>query len=137
MNSDLLLTLLIPTLVAVTSWFAGSWLSARRDRTNKSRDLRVHYLIEAYRRLSAATQRQLNAEYFADIDSAIVDVQLFGTPAQIAATQTFARQLAEHREARVDALLASLRDELRDELKLGHVRGPIVCVRPTFEEQNK
>jgi hypothetical protein len=121
----------------VASWFAGSWLSARRDRSNKRRDLRVHYLIEAYRRLSTVTQQQLNAEYFADIDSAILDIQLFGTADQISAAQTFAEQLAEHREAQVDRLLASLRDELRDELMLGRVAGPIVCLRPNFELDRK
>ena len=137
MNSHPLVTLLIPTLVAVASWFAGSSLSARRDRANKRRDLRVQYLIEAYRRLSTATQRELNAEYFAAMDSAIVDIQLFGTPNQILAAQTFAKHLADHRVAQVDKLLASLRDDLRDELKLEHVEGAFVCLRPTFELEQK
>jgi len=53
-----MLTLLIPTAIAIVSWFVGSWLSVRRDRANKRRDLRVQYLIEAYRRLSTATNRK-------------------------------------------------------------------------------
>ena len=51
-----MLTLLIPTVVAIVSWFVGSWLSVSRDRANKRRDLRVQYLVEAYRRLEAAGQ---------------------------------------------------------------------------------
>lgn len=53
-----MLTLLIPTVVAIVSWFVGSWLSVTRDRANKRRDLRVQYLIEAYRRLATATERK-------------------------------------------------------------------------------
>jgi hypothetical protein len=114
-----MLTLLIPTAVAIVSWFVGSWLSVRRDRANKRRDLRVQYLIEAYRRLATSTNRQeTDTAYFASLDSALVDAQLFGSEGQIAAVQEFAKQLAEQREAQLDKLLSSLRNDLRKELKL-------------------
>ncbi len=110
------------TIVAVISWFIGGWLAVRRDRSNKRRDLRVQYLIEAYRRLANGTERkETNAEYFADMDSALVDVQLFGSPDQTEAAQKFAKQLAEHRVAQSTELLASLRSDLRDKLKLERV----------------
>lgn len=68
MSSHPVVALLIPTLVAVVSWFVGSWLAVRRDRANKRRDLRVQYLIEAYRRLAKATERkETDAAYFADL----------------------------------------------------------------------
>jgi hypothetical protein len=137
-NSHPLVTLLIPTAVAVASWFIGSWLSERRDRANKRRDLRVQYLIGAYRRLATATERkETDAAYFADLDSALVDVQLFGSADQIAAAQRFAKELAEHRAAQLTELLASLRDDLREELKLNRVKGPLVVLRPTFDEKKK
>jgi len=124
MNLGTLVALLIPTLVAVVSWFVGSWLAAKRDRANKRRDLRVEYLIEAYRRLATATERkETNAEYFADLDSAIVDVQLFGSADHILAAQKFAKQLAEHRMAQLSELLASLRDDPREEVEVGARRG--------------
>jgi hypothetical protein len=137
-KSHPLVTLLIPTAVAVASWFIGSWLSVRRDRANKRRDLRVQYLIEAYRRLATATEREeTGAAYFADLDSALVDVQLFGSADQIAAAQKFAKQLADHRAAQLSELLASLRDDLREELKLESVEGPLVVLRPTFDAKEK
>jgi hypothetical protein len=138
MNVHPLLTLLIPTVVAIVSWFAGSWLSVRRDRANKRRDLRVQYLIEAYRRLATATNRkekETDAEYFAELDSAIVDVQLFGSADQIAFAQQFARELAEHRVAQLDKLLSSLRHDLRKELKLKRIEGPIVVLRSGFDNK--
>jgi hypothetical protein len=110
----------------------------RRDRANKRRDLRVQYLIEAYRRLATATERkETDADYFADLDSAIVDVQLFGSAEQIAAAQKFAKQLAERRMAQLSELLASLRDDLREELKLERVEGSIMVLRPTFDAKEK
>jgi len=132
------LTLLIPTFVAIVSWFVGSWLSVRRGRANKRRDLRVQYLIEAYRRLSTATERkETDAAYFASLDSAIVDVQLFGSADQIAAAQKFAKQLAAHRTAQLVDLLSSLRNDMRKELQLEHVEGSIVVLRPSFDNKGK
>jgi hypothetical protein len=94
----------------------------------------VQYLIEAYRRLSTATERkETDAAYFASLDSAIVDLQLFGSADQIAAAQKFAKQLAEHRTAQ----LVELRDDLRKELKLERVGGPIVVLRPSFDNKGK
>ena len=128
-----MLTLLIPTAVAIVSWFVGSWLSVRRDRANKRRDLRVQYLIEVYRRLATATNRkETDAAYFAHG----VDVQLFGSEDQIPAAQEFAKQLAERREAQLDKLLSILRNDLRRELELERVDGPIVVLRPTFNNKD-
>ena len=138
MNSHPLITLLVPTVVAVVSWFIGSSLAVRRDRANKRRDLRVQYLIDAYRRLATATERkETDAAYFADLDSALVDVQLFGSADQTAAAQRFAKQLAEYRAAELSELLASLRDDLRQELKLERVEGALVVLSPTFDPKQK
>jgi len=69
------------------------------------------------------------------LDSAIVDVQLFGSADQISAAQQFARELAELRVAQLDRLLASLRNDLRKELRLERVEGPIVVLRPAFDKE--
>jgi hypothetical protein len=128
-RSHPLLTLLIPTVVAIVSWFVGSWLSVRRDRANKRRDLRVQYLIEAYRRLVTASNRNPSQSQFEDLESAVDDIQLFGTPKQVAAAQEFARRMAEDREAPLDMLLADLRADLRKELKLDPIEGDRVFLR--------
>jgi hypothetical protein len=45
------------------------------------------------------------------------------------ASKKFAKELGEHRVAQLAELLASLRDDLREELKLDRVEGPLVfCV---------
>ncbi len=138
MNSHPLITLLVPTLVAVVSWFAGSWLSARRDRANKRRDLRIQYLIGAYRRLADATERKdLSATFWADLGSAFLDVQLFGSADQIVAAHEFADDLVKHGHGQLVGLLSSLREDLREELKLEPVEGQIRVLRPVFAANEK
>ena len=130
MNSHPLITLLIPTLVAVVSWFVGGWLSVRRDRANKRRDTRVSYLIEAYRRLEAGSNRaKPTPSSRKAIESAIADIQLFGSARQVAAAQEFARRMAEVSEASLDDLLLDLRDDLRKELQLEPVKGRLKFLR--------
>ena len=124
-----MLTLLVPTVVAIVSWFVGSWLSVRRDRANKRRDLRVQYLIEAYRRLVTASNRDPSPSQFVDLESAVDDIQLFGTPKQVAAAQEFARKMAQHHEASLGGLLADVRADLRKELKLDPIEGNRVFLR--------
>ena len=129
MNAHPLLTLLIPTVVAIVSWFVGSWLSVRRDRSNKRRDLRVQYLIEAYRRLQNAGHRPPVPPYSSDMESAIADIQLFGTGDQAIAAKKLATDLAEQGSASLDDLLLSLRSELRRELHLEQIAGGITHLR--------
>ena len=136
MNSQLLLTLLVPTLVAVASWFIGSWLSVRRDRATKRRDLIVQHLIDAYRQLAKATNRVELDLHLAHLDAAIVDIQLFGNAEQIAAAQAFARQLADHQVADLGNLLSSLRNELRQELRHADIAGPVVVLRQKVGQEN-
>jgi len=131
-----MLTLLIPTLVAVVSWFVGNWLSVRRDRANKRRDLRVQYLIDAYRRLEAAGHRPLVPPYSTDMESAVADVQLFGSALQVSAARRFALEMAEQGHASLDDLLLNLRNELRKELQLEHIKGKLTFLRVVPGREN-
>jgi hypothetical protein len=86
---------------------------------------------------TTANRKETDASYITALDSAIVDVQLFGSADQISAAQQFARELAELRVAQLDKLLASLRNDLRKELKLEPVEGPIVTLRASFDNKEK
>jgi len=113
----------------VVSWFVGSWQAARRDRANKRRDLRVQYLVEAYRRLEAAAHRQLVPPHSSDMESAIADVQLFGSAVQVHAAQQFALETAGQGGSSLDELLSSLRNDLRQELQLESIEGKLIHLR--------
>jgi len=121
MNWQLLLPLLATTLLGVASWFAVHWLSTARDRANKKRDLRLSFLLEAYRRLEAGTSRGAleSTDCAVGFESAIADIQLLGTPEQVKMAKNLAISIARRDpEASAGPLLLSLRDELREHLGL-------------------
>jgi hypothetical protein len=114
-----ILKLAIPALIAVLGWFAGHQFNVYRDRINKRRDLRIQYLLEAYRRLESVANRRNKTEAQAlAFESAVADIQLLGTPEQIEATVKYLCQHASEGGAQIDEVLALLRHDLREELKL-------------------
>jgi hypothetical protein len=120
MNFDLLLPLLITTLVTIIGWFVAHQFNVAQGRMNKRQELRVQYLIDAYRRLEASSNReQLNESERDAIESSLADIQLFGTDSQIIKAQQFIDTFAEAGRASLDELLSELRNDLRRELKLG------------------
>jgi len=130
MNWNLLFPLLITTLIAIAGWLVGHWLAAKRDQTNKRRDLQIQFLIEAYRKLEGASNRDdISFELSAKIESAIADIQLFGSARQVAMAKEFASNMAGEKKASADSLLKDLRQDLRQELMLENVSGDIKYLR--------
>src|SRR5262245_61250215 len=116
MNWQLLVPLLITTIAAVGGWFVCHLLNARRDKTNKKREQRISYLIEAYRRLEfCAHRKELKPD---DLESALADIQLFGSARQVELSLNFGKEFAAQGNAEFDALLRDLRQDLRRELQL-------------------
>lgn len=112
----------VAATVAVAGWFAGNWLSSRRERANKRRDLRTQCLIDTYRRIARNCNRPLGREQLSETELALAELQLFGTTDQIDLTRELIRKLVEDKEAQIDALLSAIRDDLRDELRLEPVK---------------
>lgn len=132
MNWQLLVPLLVTSVVAVVGWMAAHYFSSRRDVKNKRREIRSDYLIRAYRHLEAGACRgPIEAsDYGNDFESAIADVQLFGTETQVRMAKELATAIAEHRkDASAGPLLLSLRDALRKELDLGVINEPPIHFR--------
>ncbi len=138
MNMDLLIPLLITSAVAIIGWFIVHSLSSNRDRANKRRDLRVQYLIEAWRRLENASNRSDKLRS-SDLEAAIADIQLFGSPRQIELAQKFTEDFANTRSAGLDELLEDLRQDLRKELRLETVPKSMKYLRiiSNFDQNRK
>ncbi len=132
MNWDLLLPLLITTIVAITGWCVVHFFSAKRDQENKKREIRVQYLIEAFRLLANASQRkpEPNSQYFCDMESAVADIQLLGTESQVENLNIFLKEFASEGKGSLDNLLSDLRDDLRHELKLLEIEEKVRWFRP-------
>jgi hypothetical protein len=129
MKTELLFPLIITTLVAILGWYIVHRLNIARDQVNKKRDLQIQYLIDAYRRLERASNRLKNYDNNSEIESAIADVQLFGTAHQVKLAEKFSFDIAQNSHASTDELLINLRTELRRELGLEEVNPEIVYLR--------
>ena len=130
MNWGLLFPLLVTTVIAVAGWWVVHRMTAKRDRENKRRDLRIQYLIDAYRKLEGVSNREENSpEWAKKLESAIADIQLFGSARQVAMAKEFASDMAAQRGASADDLLKDLRKDLRQELLLENVPDDLKYLR--------
>jgi hypothetical protein len=94
--------------------------TSRRDVANRRSELRIQYLLGAYRTLADTAHRPLEegtagARAF---EQGIAEVQLLGSSGQAQMAVDIARSMASDGGAAMDDLLLSLRDDLRGELEL-------------------
>ena len=82
--------------------------------------MRINYLINAWRSLESASNRE-NNDFLENFETSIADIQLFGTKKQIELAQKFAVELSENKSANNLDLLIDLRNDLRKELQLEKV----------------
>ena len=118
----------IGVIMLVVGWIVAHRYEMRRDRLAKRRELRVQYLIEAYRSLEACSNRPLTDAIEATVERAIADVQLFGSVRQVELARKFGLEFAQFGTSPTDTLLAELRDDLRAELELDPVP-PVLFLR--------
>ena len=110
----------LAAFVVIIGWGVSHHLSVTKDQNAKQRDMRIQFLLEAYRRLEAAANRPESGKDEQDkFESALADIQLLGTKAQI---EELMRFLAEWNtsggNASINPLLELLRTHLREELRL-------------------
>lgn len=69
---------------SILAWYLSSHDLKKQDRDNKRREIRLQYLIDAYRRLESSGNRKLEpgSIHAMNLESAIADIQLFGTAKQ-------------------------------------------------------
>ena len=119
---------IVVSLVALSGWFVVHKLNVTRDEGAKRREIRVQYLLEAYRNLERSANRTQRSDRLT-FESAIADIQLLGSPEQVELAQSVGESLAAHGTVRVNDLLESLREDLRAELHLERVVPGIKAVR--------
>ena len=79
---------------------AGTWIVTQAQaRRAARRDMRVTYLLDAYRRLDRASNRPLAPTSAHDIEAAISDIILLGTATQVSLADEFARAFAAEHSA--------------------------------------
>lgn len=123
--------IVVPILIALAGWYVVNKQNAQRDRENKLRDITTQYLIDAYRNLSDASMRppQPGSIYYRKIESAISDIQLFGSEKQIEQANTMIDEYSKSGLINLDPILNDLRSQLREELGLPQVKQNVRWLR--------
>jgi hypothetical protein len=124
------LMVLLRGLLAIVGRLFGQTLNGRRDVDNKRRELRIQFLVEAWRNLERAARRA-RLDETRELEQALADIQLFGTPDQADQAGRVARSMSEARTetATLDELLEALRADLREELRLGRANARLEHLR--------
>ena len=107
----------ITIIVNILGWFILHILSKRRDLSNKKKEITIQYLITAWQLLENASNRN-DGTRNADVEKAIANIQLFGTPTQIQLAQKLSDEIGDTQQGDTTPLLIELRKELRKELEL-------------------
>lgn len=116
MNNDLI----IQCIITVIGWIVVYIFAIRQNTQIKKKEVTIEYLIQAWGKLENASNRKDN-RYNTEIETAIADIQFFGTKRQIELAQQFAEEIARNKESSTLELLVLLREDLRKELKLERV----------------
>ena len=112
------LTLILPVAVALGGWVVVHKFTSAREYKSQQREYRVEFLIEAYRNLERAAQRNpIPPSCAKSIEEALGDIQLLGSPQVIEGARQVAMNLKTG-SADIMPLLKNLRSELRTELGL-------------------
>lgn len=121
--------IVIPAIVALLVVALTHFFTIRRETESRRREQRIGYLVSAFRGLSKANNHPRLHEVADDLEQAISDIQLFGTPEQVRLAQRFGEDLGKNQEAELNSLLTELRNSLRKELGLKAVPSRVLWLR--------
>jgi hypothetical protein len=121
--------IVIPVLVALAVVTLTHFFTVRREIESRRREQRIGYLVAAYRGLAKANNHPKLWEVADDLEQAISDIQLFGTPEQIQLARRFGEDLGKTQEAELNSLLLELRNSLRRELGQTDVSTPVLWLK--------
>lgn len=126
----------LAALVAIIGFGVSHALTSKRDLNAEKRRVRVSFMIEAYRKLESGSCRGANAAKYSEaFHSALADIQLLGSRAQVETARKIATALGAGtgEPVTINELLNALRKELRSELNLPEVSGQLVILRSPGE----
>ncbi len=112
-----LIITIIGLIITIIGWGIVHLSAIKRDAINKRKEIRIKYLIDAWRLLDEASNRSHN-DLNKNIEKAISDIQLFGSKTQIELAQKMAEDISSLGSGESLGLLIDLRKDLRKELDL-------------------
>ena len=142
MNIDIL-NVAVTIVLAILGWLFVNWLTSKREINTKRRELVTTYLIDVYRKLDRFTvcliTGKATEQIATDINSAITDIQLFGSKQQIEYAIKISEVIASAGGVPTEdlkTLTVSLRNDLRKELCLPETDRGIAHLNMQFRDTN-
>ena len=130
MNWVTVATLGIPALIVVLGWFFAHRLTSQRELAAKRREARLKALEAAYMRLATSSNRPVTEETKDKIEMFVSEIQLYGTPKQIALMVEIVNAYMNSAPTILfDHILTDLRNTIRAELELEPIAGNIWWLR--------
>lgn len=126
---------ILTVCLAVFGWWYVGDRNSKRDFAAKQREVRIQYLIGAYRRMERGASRTLHddkdlRDYGHSVEDAIGDIQLFGSEEQVKLARDVVTYMrGPGASADLKPLLKALRRDLRQELQLPALQGDPVQLR--------
>lgn len=125
-SATTIVTILSSIILTVIGWFLVSLLTSYRENKNRRKNIRIEYLVNAYRDISIFITRESNKcltmEVHNNFERAIRDIQIYGSVKEIELVKEYISNISKKGYS-VDPLLNLLRDNLRETLKLEKVNG--------------
>ncbi len=122
--------IIVTISLAVLGWLVAHYFTAKRDVSNKRRELRLQYLIGAYQVLTnEISHRDPNPERSFKLENLLSDIQLYGSENQVDLAKQLATDVAAGIGFELEPLIKSLRDDLRKELHLSKISGNVKWLR--------
>ncbi|WP_417915864.1 hypothetical protein [Candidatus Electronema sp. JC] len=125
----------VPAITGIFGIIIGHILLTHREDQKRKKEIRIEYLIEAFRKLERGSTPVAGAYRSEDFESAIADIQLLGETNQVQLAHQFCVAASSGDGSLLQNLLEDLREQLRTELKLGHKELP--PIRPFRLKQIK
>lgn len=108
----------ISIIIVISGWIIGYYLTIRKSRIDKKRDISVENLIRIYRIICDKLHRENEYELYKAFETIATDLQLFGTKKQIKITKNIIESFANDKTTDLEELLNDIRNHLRKELYL-------------------
>jgi len=98
---------------------ANHFMTRRREHEQRRKEFVLKFLIEAWQNLEIGCRDDLDIHRKSQaLEKAIADIQLFGSPAQIAMADKWAKEMVTKGVGGTTELLADLQKDLRRQLGL-------------------
>lgn len=124
------LKIIVSIFIALLGWIVGHKFNSWRDLKSKRREISIQHLITAYRVLVCEiSHRKATPDNRIKLENILSDIQLFGNNEQINFAKDLSEEVAAGSSFELDPLINSLREDLREQLRLKPVKGNVKWLR--------